>query len=742
MPGLVPEENPLMRTAAALLATVTALSFSALPLAAQTPAKPLTVEAIYAHGPLIGTQPDGLAWSPDGKHLTYMVAGELSEMEPGSDDAYVIVNRAKLASFSGSGSSEQDRDHRERYKMASYLWAPDSAHLLFDMSGRLWLYDLHTRAGVEVASTGAASGDDPKFSPNGESISFIRNHGLAVARLKEPKTPTTVVAPAPNKTTLNGEVDWVYEEELDVRSNYFWSPDSKRLAYLEMNEAEVPEYPITDWIPTHATVDVQRYPQPGDPNPAVRVGVVSAGGGKTVWVSLPIRAGQDYIPRFGWVDAKTVWIETLTRDQKHRDIYFADAETGQTHVVLQLKDDKFINGEYDVWVGSGSIVLTNWGDGHNHLYLYSYDQSDPAQAIAKLERQLTQGDFEVGDVFRVDLAGKLVDYASNESNILDQQLWQVSFAGERKQLSAGAGTHVGNFAPTGSAFVDKQSSRLEPPALRICAEAGKCNLLWATRALEPYRLRAPEQIEVKAHDGTTLYATLLLPEGATSAASVPLIVNPYGGPGAPTVVNRWSDGLLFDELLAAHGFAVLHADNRGMGGRGRVYAQAAWHNSGAVQLEDQLTVVDAALTRYPQLDPKRLGWWGWSWGGTFTLYAMTHSDRFRAGVAVAPVTDWRNYDSIYTERTMGQPAEFADAYKQFSVVNSAANLKGRLLIAHGTGDDNVHLENSVQFVQKLIEAGIPYDLQIYPRKTHSIAGPDVRQHLFNRILAHFEEYLK
>jgi len=738
----------LTRTAAVLIATATSLSLSTFPLAAQTQSKPLTVEAIYGHGPLIGIQPEGLAWSPDGKHLTFMVAGELSEIEPGSGDAHVIVSRATLASFSGVKESETDRDHRERYKMASYVWAPDSAHLLFDMDGRLWLYDLHSGASVEVGSSGAASGDDPRFSPDGESISFIREHGLAVVRLKQPGTPMTVVAPAPNKTTLNGEVDWVYEEELDVRSNYFWSPDSKRLSYLEMNEAAVPEYPITDWIPTHATVDVQRYPQPGDPNPAVRVGVVSAQGGKTVWVSLPIRAGQDYIPRFGWVDAKTVWIETLTRDQRHQDLYFADDETGQAHAVLQLTDDKFVNDRYDVWVGSGSIVLSNWADGHNHLYLYSYDQNDPAHATAKLERQLTQGDFEVGEVYRVDLAGKLIDYASNEGNVLEQQLWQVNFAGERKQLSAGAGTHIGIFAPVGSAFVERQSSRMEPPALRICAEASKCKPLWATHALELYHLRAPEPLEVKAHDGTTLYATLLLPEGEKKIMrrqkrhSVPLIVNPYGGSGAPTVVNRWGDSLLFDELLAQHGFAVLHADNRGMGGRGRTFAQAAWHNSGAVQLEDQLTVVDEALARYPQLDPKRLGWWGWSWGGTFTLYAMTHSDRFRAGVAVAPVTDWRNYDSIYTERTMGQPSEFADAYRQFSVLNSAANLKGHLLLAHGTGDDNVHMENSVQFVQKLIEAGIPYDLQIYPRKTHSIAGPDVRQHLFNRILAHFEEYLK
>ncbi|MGA3162134.1 MAG: alpha/beta fold hydrolase [Terracidiphilus sp.] len=734
----------MTRTTAPLLTAVIALSLVTFQLSAQAPAKPLTVEAIFAHGPLIGTQPDGLAWSPDGKHLTFMTAGELSEMEPGSDDAYVIVNRAKFASFTGAKESETDRDHRERYRMASYLWAPDSARLLFNMSGSLWLYDLRTRAGVEVGSTGAASGDDPKFSPDGDSISFIREHGLAVVRLKEPGTPMTMVAPAPNKTTLNGEVDWVYEEELDVRSNYFWSPDSRRLAYLEMREADVPEYPITDWIPTHATVDAQRYPQPGDPNPAVRVGVVSARdpeGGKTVWVSLPIRAGQDYIPRFGWVDANTVWIETLTRDQHHRDLYFADAETGQSHAVLQLTDDKFIDEKYDVWVGGGSIVLTNWAGGHNHLYLYSYDQNDPTHAPAQLVRQLTQGDFEVSDVYRVDLAGKLIDYASNEGSSLDQQLWQVSFNGERKQLSTGAGYHGGLFAPAGSAFVERQSSLMEPPTMRICAQAGSCNLLWATKALEPYHLRAPEPLEVKAHDGTTLYASLLLPAG-TAPASVPLIVNPYGGPGVATVVNRWSDGLLFDELLAQHGFAVLHADNRGMGGRGRAFAQAAWHNSGAVQLEDQLTVVDAALARYPQLDPKRLGWWGWSWGGTFTLYAMSHSDRFRAGVAVAPVTDYRNYDSIYTERYLGLPAEFPDLYKEFSVLNSAASLKGRLLVAHGTGDDNVHMENSVQFVQKLIEADIPYDLQIYPRKTHSIAGPDVRQHLFNRILAHFEEYLK
>ena len=461
-----------------------------------------------------------------------------------------------------------------------------------------------------------------------------------------------------------------------------------------------------------------------------------------MWVKLPIQAGQDYIPRFGWADRRTLWIETVTRDHKHRDIYLADPDTGQAHPVLQLSDDKFVDDNYDVWIADGMILLTNWTDGHNHLYLYSFDKDHPGAATAKLERQLTSGDFEVGEVYFVDFQGKRVDYASNEGNPLEQQLWQAGFDGQRKQLSTGAGFHTGDFAPTGTAYVDHQSSRLDPPTLRLCQAAGKCGVFWQTRALESYHLRAPEQLEVKAHDGVTLYATLLLPEGAADPASVPLIVNPYGGPGPQEVANRWEQALLFDELLAQHGFAVLHADNRGSGMRGRAFAQAAYRNFGPVQLEDQLTVVDAALQKYPQLDAKRLGWWGWSWGGTFTLYAMTHSDRFRAGVSVAPVTDWRNYDSIYTERYMSEPSSFPSGYKDFSVVNSAANLKGRLLLVHGTGDDNVHIENTVQFVQNLIEAGIPYDLQIYPRKTHSISGPDVRTHLYNRILAQFEQYLK
>ncbi|HTW80757.1 MAG TPA: alpha/beta fold hydrolase [Terracidiphilus sp.] len=737
----------MIRPTVALLAAGLVVSFSALSVLAQDTAKPapyqpLTVEAIFSHGSLAGNPPADLSWSPDGRHLTYFDAGQLMEVNPSTGKPEVLIDRDKLAPLTKSGGSEQDRDHRARYSEASYIWSPDVQHLLFDADGYLWLYDLKNNTGVQIANSGSASGDDPKFSPDGHNVTFIHNHGLEVVHLRESGESTTKLAPAPNPETLEGEVDWVYLEELDVRSNYFWSPDSKAIAFLEMDESQVPKYPITDWIPTHATVEEQHYPQPGDPNPAVRLGVVGVNGGHVSWARLPIASSQDYVPRFGWVDGKTLWFETITRDHKHRDIYFADPGKDLVRKVLEIKDDKYLDENYNVDLGDGHIVLTNWSDGHNHLYLYSYNQRHPFDSDATLEKQLTQGDFEVGDVLRVDFKSKFVDFASNEGNVLEQQLWQVSFDGKREPLTTAPGFHAGSFAPAGSAFVDRHSAQMVPPTVELCQAPGKCTAIFQPDSLDQYRLHPPVDLTVKAHDGTTLYATLLLPEGAASPASVPLIVNPYGGPGPQTVQNRWSDEFFFDALLAEHGYAVLHADNRGMGMRGRDFAQACYHNFGPVQFEDQMTVVDSVLRQYPQLDPKRLGWWGWSWGGTFTLYALSHSDRFRTGVSVAPVTDWRNYDSIYTERYLGLPFDNADLYRDMSVVNSAAQLKGHLLIAHGTGDDNVHIENTVQYVQKLIDAGIPYDLQIFPRKTHSIAGKEARIELFNRILAQFETYLK
>ena len=420
--------------------------------------------------------PETLAWSPDGKHLTYLDGGELMDVDPATGKVHVMVSAAKMASLGGKAGSERDRDHRERYNMASYFWAPDSAHILFDANGPLWLYDLHNGTGVQIGFTGTASGDDPKFSPDGTCVSFIRDHAISVIHLRAPGMPAVValraaspqrVASSKEQSILNGEVDWVYEEELDTRSNYFWSPDSKNLAYLEMNETAVPQYPLTDWIPTHAEVEWQRYPQPGDANPEVRVGVVSAKGGKTTWMNIPIHPG-DYIPRFGWVNRKTLWVETVSRDHKHRALYFAGTEYGDARKMLEISDEKFLDEDYDVAVGDGDVILTQLERRTHPSLSLQLQPAAPLAADAKLDKQLTQGDFEVGDVYSVDPARKVVMYASNEGNPLEQQIWEVNFNGERRQLSAGAGFHDATFAPEGKTFTDTYSTRATTPVIRIC----------------------------------------------------------------------------------------------------------------------------------------------------------------------------------------------------------------------------------------------------------------------------------
>ncbi|HEY1808174.1 MAG TPA: alpha/beta fold hydrolase, partial [Acidobacteriaceae bacterium] len=433
-----------------------------------------------------------------------------------------------------------------------------------------------------------------------------------------------------------------------------------------------------------------------------------------------------------------------TRDHKHRRLYFADASNGRARLALEETDAKFFDENYDVTVSGPNILWTSWRDGHTQIYLYSFNETGPMSADAKLVRQVTNGDGEVSSIKAVDAARGMVYYISNEGDPREQQLWSVKLDGTgQKQLTEAHGVHKPEFSPNGLLYADNFSNIATPPTVAMCrVSSTACNTFWRPKLNPDYKLMTPRMLTLKASDGTTLYASLMLPPDEHKDGSVPLINNPYGGPHAQTVQNAWSGRVtLFDQVLAEHGFAVLHVDNRGMGGRGRDFAQAAYHNFGPIQLQDQLGAMDQVLAQFPQLDAKRQGWWGWSWGGTFTLYAMTHSDRFKAGVSVAPVTDWRNYDSTYTERYMSKPSENADQYRDFSVVTNADKLQGRLLIVHGTGDDNVHMENTIQFIQKLIEAHLPYDLQLYPRKTHSIAGVDARTHLYTRILAQFQAYL-
>jgi dipeptidyl-peptidase-4 len=714
--------------------------------------KPLTIEQIFTPGAITGHGPENIEWSPDGTKLSFVQRdekgdqGELWYVDAATGEKKVLVSAAKLASLAPGYDKVKDEREKERltrYNVAAFLWAPDSKHLIFDSQGQLWLYDLASATAVQFTSASDPSGD-PKFSPDGSHIAYVRKHNLYVqpASGKGEKQLTKDTG----DNLFNGDIDWVYTEELSVRSNYFWSPDGKDIAFLHMDESKVPIYPITDWMPTHPAVENEKYPKVGDANPVVKLGVVGADGGKIRWISLT-EDEDTYVPRFGWVRDGVMWAEVLNRKQDKLDLYFVDAKSGKSRIVLrEAIPDAWVNvnDDFRVLKSGDRFLWSSWRDGHTHIYLYSFDKQNPMGGEAKLERQLTQGDFETLGVEAVDEAAGAVMFSANKDDPRQRHLFSVKLDGSGFQaLTHEEGLHLGMFADDGKHYLDTYSGLQTSPRITLCAVGGACSPVWEARSMAEYGLAPEKFLEFKAEDGTILYGRLLLPPDAPAGSKIPLIVNVYGGPAAQLVLKGWGGSTgLFDQILAKKGFAIFSVDNRGTPGRDRKFQNALRHEFGAIELKDQLTALDQLMAQYPQLDKDRTAIWGWSNGGSMTLYAMTHSDRFRAGVAVAPVTNQLNYDTIYTERYMGLAKEDEKGYAESDVTKSVDKLHGALMLVHGTSDDNVHFQNSIQVIDALIKAGKQFRLMIYPNKTHSISGKDARVHLFTMIEDHFERELK
>jgi len=728
--------------------------------------KQLTIEDIFRPGSILGRGPENLQWSPDGTKVSFVQRddsgehGELYYVDVATGKSTVLVASGKLASLAPPASAIKDERKKEaaqRYSIAAYHWAPDSRHLLFDSMGQLWLYSLDNGTAVQLTSSNDES-SDPKFSPTGDRISYVRKHNLYLRPVDG--GPEGQLTKDGSDNLLNGEVDWVYEEELYSRSNYFWSPNGKQIVFLQMDEKDVPTYPITDWMPVHPTVDNEKYPQPGDPNPGVRIGVIKSDGSKVKWITagaggngaLPL--GNDpnvLIPRFGWVRDGLIWAMALNRIQDRLDLYFVDVDSGKSQLMMTETTDAWIDMHREVdfkLLDSGDGYLwTSWRDGHNHIYLYRFDKQNPLSSQAKMEKQLTSGDWEVESIDGIDNQQRMVFFSANFGDVLQRNECAVGLDGEKlHRMSQQDGTHFADFDPKNAKYyVDNFSALTTPPTMSLCKVDGDCTPFWKPRSVDAYDLLTPKIVKFVAADGVTqLYGEILFPPPGAPMnpnGKAPLILNPYGGPGPQTVRDFWIGYDLFDQILARQGFAVLHVDNRGMGNRGKAFALPIKHHFGPVELSDQLAAMKEALDQFPQLDRTRLAFWGWSYGGYFTLYALEHSDQFKSGVSVAPVTDWHNYDSIYTERYMGLPKDNEAGYKDSSPVNFAANLHGQLLEVHGTSDDNVHMQNTIQMVNNLIEAGKQFRLMMYPGKTHGIAGFAAGTHLFHMIDDYFLETL-
>jgi len=712
----------------------------------QAAPKSFSVRDIFAEPGLTGPAPETIEWSPDGKRLTFLErAGgnklaNLFEIDPDSSRRAVLVPGTVLSGAAESLdklSNEREKERRARYGVASYHWSPSGRQIVYSSNGQLYSFDITSRKVTQLTSE---PGDkrDPKLSPDEHWISYVTDGDLRFAAVSHGK-PRAVAEHADQ--ILNGDLDWVYPEELSIRTGYEWSPDSDRLAFLRFDEHPVHTYPIEDFIPHLATVDEEKYPKAGDPNPIVTLGIYSLKHHKTVWV--PIAGTPDsYIPRFGWLpDGRTLYAQVLNRAQSEEQIVLADADSGRTRLLLTESNPYWISekGRDDLhFFKSGDKFL--WGsdrDGFHHLYLFDMQ--------GRLLRQLTHGRWHVNGLEGVDEEGGWVYYSAAARTPLETDLYRVSInGGEPERLTSGDGSHVVNLAPDQRHYLDSFSDNLHPPQLSVVSvQGGRRHVLQPAAELSAYRLQAPEYFKVPAADGVSqLWSWMLKPPGFDPSHKYPVIMAQYGGPQAQTVSNAWGGPtFLFYQLLARQGFVIFDTDNRAASYFDRATQALIKDHFGSIELADQLAAVKW-LKSQPWVDAARIGIWGWSYGGYMTTYELTHAPGvWKAGIAVAPVTQWTDYDTIYTERYMGMPQTNAAGYRESSSLTHADQLRDHLLLVHGTGDDNVHFQNSMQFIQSLIDADKPFQLMIYPRKTHGIAGPAARTHLFEMMDRFWQRWL-
>jgi dipeptidyl-peptidase-4 len=535
-------------------------------------------------------------------------------------------------------------------------------------------------------------------------------------------------------------LDWVYPEELDLRTAYWWSPDSSQIAYLQMDERPVTKYPLVNFLTPTAEVETMRYPKAGEANPVVRVGVVALKGGETRWMET----GTDpsvYIARVNWLrDSRRLAIQRLSRAQTQLDLLLADSTSGSAQVILTERDPSWINLHDDLYFFADGqrFLWSSERDGFCHLYLYDLS--------GKVLRQLTRGSWEVTQVAAVDEGEGAVYFLATQKSPIERHLYKLRASdGIATRMTREDGTHSIRMSPDARRFVDTYSNAMTPPREDLYRADGTLVLAVnenKVAELAEYGLQPVEFFAVRGADGTELNAMVIKPPDFDPARKYPVLVYTYGGPHAQVVRNAWAGAsFLWHQMMAQNGYIIFALDNRGSGGRGHAFESYLHGKFGETELADQLAGVNY-LKSLPYVDSSRIGIWGWSYGGYMTCYAMTRApETFKAGFAGAPVTDWRQYDTIYTERYLGRPQENPEGYKNSSPVSYVAQLKGKLLVAHGTGDDNVHFANSVELSQALIEARRYAEILIYPGRGHGISDAQARVHLFLRVTRFFLENL-
>jgi len=706
-------------------------------------------------------------WLPDGtayaivERATGGSGSEVIRYDAATGARTVLVPASRLIPPAGARTSPgQVRDARAGLEVEDYAWSQDGRKLLiFTNTRKVWRDN--TRGDYWVLEIGSGrltqvGGDAPeaslmfaKLSPDASRVAYVRANNIYVETLADGSI--VALTRDGSETTINGTSDWVYEEELSLRDGFRWSPDGTRIAYWQFDTTKVGVFTLmnttSELYPVLAKIP---YPKVGTTNSAARIGVVRAAGGATTWMQTPGDPRNTYLARMDWLDAQTLAIQQLNRLQNRDDLLFAHADSGEVTRVFRDESNTWVDVVDEVrWIGSGRAFLwISERDGWRHVYRVPKSGGDPVL--------LTRFDADITDVVGVDESEGLLYVIASPSNATQRYLYRSRLDGtgtpERVTPADQPGTHTYTLAPGGKLAFHTWSRFDRPPSTDVVALPAHRSM---RTLVDPAALREKlaavlqppvEFFTVDIGGGVALDGWMLKPDTFDPSRRYPVIVFVYGEPANQTVLDRWDGGrTLFHRALADAGYIVVSFDNRGTPApKGVAWRKIIYGSVGDLSSREQAAAMRALASRHGFIDGNRIGIWGWSGGGTNTLNAMFRfPELYKVGVAVAPVPDQRLYDTIYQERYMGLPQENEKGYQIGSAINFAGGLRGKLLIVHGSGDDNVHYQGTERLVNRLVELGKPFDMMVYPNRTHSISeGAGTSAHIYKLIARYFLEHLE
>ena len=750
--------NSLRRGLAASLLAMSMIAPAAVAATTSPAPGKLTLEAITGSTSLSGPSLMKAKVAPDGSRVTFLRGkdGDKNRLDLWAYDiatgttAMLVDSNDVLPG--AEVLSDEEKARRERQRIASlsgivdYQWSPDGKTLLFPLGGELYLYDLSKpgKAGVRKLTNGEGFATDPKLSPKGGFVSFIRERNLWVIDLATGKSAQ--LTKDGSAVIGNGVAEFVADEEMDRHTGYWWAPDDSAIAFARIDETPVPVQKRYEVYPDRTEVIEQRYPAAGDKNVLVQLGVIAPkAGAKPAWIDLG-KETDIYLARVDWRDAKHVTFQRQSRDQKLLELVEADLGTGKQRVLVTETSKTWVPLHSDLrFLKDGRLLWSSERSGFEHLYVIDTDGNATA---------LTSGAWPIDALLAVDEATGFVYFSAGKDTPLDLQVYRVPLAGGAiERLSKADGMHNATFATNASVYVDSWSNPTTPPQLQLFRNDGSLlatlldnDLAKADHPYAPYRdaQRPVEFGTLTAADGTTpLHYSVIKPVGFDPKKRYPVVVYVYGGPATQTVTRAWPGrgDHWFNQYLAQQGYVVFSLDNRGTPRRGAAFGGALYGVQGTVEVDDQLAGAKW-LQAQPWIDPARIGVYGWSNGGYMTLMMLSKaSDTYACGVAGAPVTDWGLYDTHYTERYMNLPAANADGYRNGRVLTHVDGLKSPLLLIHGMADDNVLFSNSTVLMSALQKRAQPFELMTYPGAKHGLSGADLL-HRFRLTEAFFARCLQ